>query len=151
VRLLATLLLCTGVAAVVLGGGCYVDPGPDVQPPAGCNAPPAFFVTDVWPKFFAAYNCGMSDCHDSVSGHGYFRLRNVDAVAAPDPASPISSWPDEWRFNLMAVQANLSCASPTSSPVLLIGSGRGQPHPPGNVVSDIDAADQLFTDWLSGP
>jgi hypothetical protein len=151
VRLFATFLLCTGVAAVVLASCGTVDPGPDVQPPAGCNAPPAFFVTDVWPQFFAAYGCGASDCHDSVSGHGYFRLQNVAAVAAPDPNSPISSWPDAWRANLMNVQANVSCSSPTSSPVLLVGSGRGQPHPPGNVVTDIPGADQLFATWLGSP
>jgi hypothetical protein len=151
VRLFAAFLLCTGVACAVLASCGTVDPGPDVQPPAGCNAPPAFFVTDVWPKFFEAYGCGKSDCHDVTSGHGYFRLRPVDGIAAPDPASPISAWPEAWRANLMAVQANVSCSSPTSSPVLLIGSGRGQPHPPGNVVTDIAAADQLFATWLQGP
>jgi hypothetical protein len=151
VRLFATFLLCTAAAGVVLASCGTVDPGPDVQPPAGCNAPPAFFVTDVWPKFFEAYGCGMSDCHDSVSGHGYFRTRSVAGVAAPDPASPTSTWPDPWRTNLLAVQANLSCSSPTSSPVLLIASGRGQPHPGGNVVTDLAAADQLFTTWLMGP
>jgi hypothetical protein len=151
VRLIATFVICTGAACVALASCGYVDPGPDVQPPAGCNAPSPFFVTDVWPKFFVAYGCGKSDCHDANSGHGFFRLQPVDGVAAPDPASPISTWPDAWRANFMAVESNLSCSDPTSSLVLAVPSGRGQPHPPGNVVTDIPGADKLFTTWVAGP
>jgi hypothetical protein len=35
--------------------------------------------------------------------------------------------------------------------VLAIPSGRGTPHPPGDVVTDHAAADALFTMWLAGP
>jgi len=149
VRLIATFTAVMGVASATLWG-CTIDPGPDVGPPAGCNAPPGFFVTDVWPKYFQAYSCGQSDCHDAATGHGFFRLQDVSAVAAPDPNSPVSTWPEQWQANFRAVQQNLSCSSPTGSAVLAIPSGRGTPHPAGTVVTDIPGADALFTMWLSG-
>jgi hypothetical protein len=149
VRLLASFIGLTGVAAATLWG-CTIDPGPDVGPPAGCNAPPAFFVSDVWPKYFQVYGCGKSDCHDAATGHGFFRLQDVSAVMAPNPMAPISTWPDAWQANFRAVQQNLSCSSPTGSAVLAIPSGRGTPHPAGDVVTDHAGADALFTMWLSG-
>lgn len=149
VRLLATFIAATAAASAALWGCGTIDPGPDVGPPAGCNAPPAFFVTDVWPKYFAQYQCGQSDCHDANTGHGFFRLQPVDGVAPPDPMAPTSAWPDAWQRNFRAVQQNLSCANPTGSAVLAVPSGRGQPHPPGTTVTDIPAADALFTMWLT--
>ena len=129
--------------------GCAtIDPGPDVGPPASCDAPGAFFVTDVWPKFFVQYGCAKSDCHDAQSGHGYFRLQSLAGVTPPDPASPVSLWPMAWQENYRQVTANLSCASPTSSPVLTIPAGQGAPHPGGIVVTDIPGADALFNKWL---
>jgi hypothetical protein len=125
-----------------------IDPGPDTGPPAPCNAPAPFFVSDVMPKYFQAYACGRSDCHDASSGHGYFRLQAIAAVIAPAPTDPLSIWPMAWRTNLRAVQQNLSCANPLNSPVLAIPSGRGQPHPPGVTVTDIPGAEALFLKWL---
>jgi hypothetical protein len=127
---------------------CTIDPGPDLLPPATCNAPSAFFVTDVWPKYFAQYTCGKGDCHDATVGHGFFRLQSVAGVPAPDPASPVLSWPAPWQANLQAVLQNVSCSAPTTSLVLVVPSGRGQPHPAGTVVTDIPAADMLFQTWL---
>jgi hypothetical protein len=149
VRLFSTFIAGTAVACATLWG-CTIDPGPDVGPPAGCNAPPAFFVTDMWPKYFAQYMCGQSDCHDSATGHGFFRLQDVSAVAAPDPASPVSTWPAAWQANFQTVQQNLSCSSPLESTVLAVPSGRAEPHPPGDIVTDHAGADALFTMWLSG-
>jgi len=140
-----------GLAAllVVVGGGCgTVDPGPDTGPPAGCNAPAAFFVSDVWPNYFARYSCGQSDCHDASSGHGYFRLQNIDAVTMPAPTDLVSSWPMEWVANLRSVQHNVSCANPLESAVLAVPEGRSMPHPPGTTVTDAPAADALFMMWL---
>ncbi|HEX6839675.1 MAG TPA: hypothetical protein VF334_24020, partial [Polyangia bacterium] len=139
-RLIATFTAVMGVASATLWG-CTIDPGPDVGPPAGCNAPPGFFVTDVWPKYFQKYSCGQSDCHDAATGHGFFRLQDVSAVATPDPNSPVSTWPDQWQANFRAVQQNLSCSSPTGSAVLAVPSGRGTPHPAGDVVTDHASAD----------
>ncbi len=149
VRLVAFIVATTAACAALFGCGT-IDPGPDVMPPAGCDAPPAFFVTDVWPKFFVQYQCGRSDCHDAATGHGFFRLQPVAAVAAPDPSAPLSTWPDAWQANFRAVQQNLSCSNPTSSEVLAVPTGRGEPHPAGTVVTDIPGADALFTMWLSG-
>jgi hypothetical protein len=125
-----------------------VDPGPETGPPAGCNAPSAFFVSDVWPQYFDQYMCGRSDCHDASSGHGYFRLQNVSAVTAPQPTDPLSTWPMEWSANLLSVQHNLSCANPLESAVLAVPEGRSQPHPPGVTVTDPTSADALFQMWL---
>jgi hypothetical protein len=149
VRLFATFSSLTLVASAALWG-CTIDPGPDVGPPAGCNAPAPFFVTDMWPKYFSQYMCGQSDCHDSATGHGYFRLQDVSAVAAPDPNSPVSTWPPEWQANFNNVTQNISCTAPTDSDVDAIPSGRGTPHPPGDIVTDHAGADALFTMWLSG-
>jgi hypothetical protein len=139
-------------AAVLALAGCLVDPGPDTGPPAGCNAPAPFFVSDMWPKYFGpsapAYNCGKSDCHDASSGHGFFRLTNVSMVTAPMPTDPVSTWPMEWSNNLVAVQHNVSCSNPTESLVLIVPEGRGQPHPPGVTVTDPATADALFQMWL---
>lgn len=125
-----------------------VDPGPETGPPAGCDAPGAFFVSDVWPKYFDTYSCGKSDCHDASSGHGYFRLQALTGVTAPQPTDPISSWPAQWISNLMSVQHNLDCGSPLQSAVLTVPSGLGQPHPPGVVVTDVPGANALFSTWL---
>lgn len=150
VRLFALFVCALGLACVASAGCGTVDPGPDVQPPAACDAPSAFFVTDMWPKYFGAYGCGQSSCHDANTGSGYFRLQSVSGVPAPDPASPSSTWPDAWQANLMAVLANVSCSDPDSSLVLEVPSGRGTPHPGGVVVTDIPGADQLFATWLAG-
>jgi hypothetical protein len=150
VRPVATFIAGTAIACVALMSCGTVDPGPDVGPPAGCNAPPALFVTDIWPRYFQQYQCGQSDCHDAATGHGFFRLQPVAGVTPPDPNSPVSTWPDAWQANFRAVQQNLSCSSPISSGVLAIPSGRGTPHPPGDVVTDKVGADALFNMWLSG-
>jgi hypothetical protein len=144
------------LGACVLAGCGTVDPGPDTGPPSGCNAPPAFFVSDVFPKYFASppatsggpYGCGRSDCHDASSGHGYFRLVDVSAVTAPQPTDPIGAWPMEWLTNLRNVEHNISCASPLDSQVLAVPEGRSQPHPPGTTVTDPTTADTLFEMWL---
>jgi hypothetical protein len=133
---------------LALSGCGTIDPGPDTGPPAGCNAPAAFFVSDVWPQYFATYSCGQSDCHDASSGHGYFRLQNVSGVAMPAPTDPVSTWPTEWITNLRSVQHNVSCANPLESAVLAVPSGRSMPHPPGTTVTDPAAADALFMMWL---
>jgi hypothetical protein len=143
------IMLVTWAASASLLAACsYVDAGPDVVPPAACNAPPAFFVTDVWPKYFARYGCGQANCHDAMSGHGYFRLQDVSGVTPPDPMSPTSVWPMQWQSNYTEVTANVSCASPETSAVLAIPAGQGQPHPGGLIVTDIPGATMLFDTWL---
>jgi hypothetical protein len=149
VRLFVTFVLGTAAACALLSS-CTVDPGPDLQAPAGCNAPPAFFVTDVWPKYFVPYKCGDANCHDANTGSGYFRLRSLAGVTTPDPNAPVSNWPDAWSANFMAVEQLVQCSDPTGSAVLAIPSGRSTPHPPGAVVTDIPGADKLFSTWLSG-
>ncbi|MGZ3429141.1 MAG: hypothetical protein ACXVCV_20960, partial [Polyangia bacterium] len=71
-------------------------------------------------------------------------------VPAPNPMAPVSTWPDAWQANFRAVQQNLTCSSPTSSAVLAVPSGRGTPHPPGDVVTDKPGAAALFNMWLAG-
>jgi hypothetical protein len=137
------------LAGAMLMPACgTVDVGPDTEPPSGCNAPPAFFVSDVWPKYFGNYTCGRSDCHDASTGHGFFRLQDVSGVPAPNPTDPVSTWPAAWAANLRAVETNVSCANPTGSICLIVPEGKGQPHPPGNVVTDQPGAEALFRMWL---
>jgi hypothetical protein len=132
-----------------MAGGCgRIDVGPDTGPPAGCIAPAPFFVSDVWPQYFDKYMCGQSNCHDASSGHGFFRLQSLQGVTAPQPSAPVNTWPTAWSANLRSVETNVSCANPPTSVVLVVPSGRGQPHPPGNVVTDIPGADMLFQKWL---
>jgi hypothetical protein len=133
---------------MLLAGCGTVDVGPETGPPSGCNAPAPFFVSDVWPKYFETYGCGKSDCHDASTGHGFFRLQSLTGVATPAPTDPVATWPVQWAANLRAVQTNVSCANPTSSVVLIVPAGRGQPHPPGNIVTDPSGADALFRMWL---
>jgi hypothetical protein len=144
VRLAAVLAV-----ALIFEASCdTVDVGPETGPPAGCNAKAPFFVSDVWPKYFDAYMCGKSDCHDASSGHGYFRLQSLASVTPPNPMDSLALWPEAWRANLRAVEQNVSCGNPTSSLVLTVPEGRGQPHPPGTVVTDPAGADALFRMWL---
>jgi hypothetical protein len=143
-----SLFLIMAVAVLGVAGCDTVDTGPFTGPPAGCNAPAPFFVSDVWPKYFDQYMCGKSECHDSSSGHGFFRLQSLAGVTAPMPNDPINTWPTAWSANLLSAQQNVSCANPTSSLILTVPEGIGQPHPPGKVVTDTAAADQLFRTWL---
>jgi hypothetical protein len=145
-EILATAAIACGLVGYAACG--LIDPGPDTGPPAGCNAPPDFFVSDMWPKYFDAYTCGKSDCHDASTGHGFFRLQPVSGVATPAPTDPVSTWPMPWQQNLQAVQHNLSCSNPLASAVLAIPEGRSMPHPPGDVVTDHPSADALFLTWL---
>jgi hypothetical protein len=144
----------SGVAALVLAllvtPACgTVDIGPTTGPPEGCNASPAFFVQRVWPEYLDKYGCGRSDCHDSVSGHGYFRLESVANQPSFDPTQPTSNWPEPWRFNLISATRVLNCADATSSLIDAVPTARGLPHPPGDVVTDHDAADKLMKDWAA--
>jgi hypothetical protein len=141
-------LLLLSVVGAGLMSACTVDVGPDTGPPQPCNAPTPFFVTDVWPQYFATYNCGQSSCHDASTGRGFFRLENVSMVTAPMPMDPLSDWPIEWSENFSNVQQNVSCSNPTQSLVLVVPSGESTPHPPGTTVTNIPAAQTLFTMWL---
>ncbi len=136
-------------ALATLGGSCTIDLGPDTGPPMQCNARPDFFVSNVWPQYFETYGCGMSLCHDASSGKGYFRLQSVASVAAPLATAPVSTWPMEWQNNFKAIERSINCANALSSNVLIVPTGRGQKHPPGNTVTDIPAADALFQEWLN--
>ena len=136
------------VPALLVAACGTIDPGPDTGPPAGCDAPPAFFVSDVWPKYFANYTCGRTDCHDASSGHGFFRLNDVSSVVAPNPMSAVSTWPQAWQSNFQAVEHNVNCTNPLQSAVLAVPEGKGQPHPPGVIVTDQNSADALFLMWL---
>jgi hypothetical protein len=53
-----------------------------------------------------------------------------------------------WQQNLQSVQHNISCTNPLQSAVLAVPEGRGQPHPPGVIVTAQPAADALFMMWL---
>jgi hypothetical protein len=122
----------------------------------GCNASPAFFVEHAWPEYLDRYGCGRSDCHDADSGHGYFRLSSVAGAPAFDDRQPVSAWPAAWRANLASAARLLDCADPDSSLLLAVPEGRGQPHPPGDVVEGQDpammdhaTAERLFRDWAA--
>jgi hypothetical protein len=147
--LVALALSSVAACAITSEVGCgVVDVGPNTGPPEPCMAPSAFFVSDVWPQFFAKYGCNQAACHNAISGRGSFRLYDVSMVTAPMSTAPESAWPFEWQQNFAAVQQNLSCANPTQSVVLTVPEGRGQPHPPGITVTDPTSADALFTMWL---
>ena len=105
-------------------------------------------MSDVWPRYFEKYQCGKSDCHDSSTGRGFFRLQSLAGVMAPAAMTPVASWPAAWQANLRAVELNLSCGNPPSSPVLAIPAGKSQPHPGGNVVTDVPDAESIFRTWL---
>jgi hypothetical protein len=150
-RAQAALLLALGAA------GCgIVDAGPPTGPPQGCNASPSFFVEHTWPEYLDRYpssgqGCGQASCHDAQSGQGYFRLSSVAAAPAFDDHQPTSAWPDAWRSNLMSAARLLNCSDPISSLLLTVPEGRGQPHPPGDVVgaTNHDTANQVIQDWAN--
>lgn len=141
---------CALLAASWGAGGCgTIDPGPPTGPPPGCNAAPYFFVERVWPDYLKPNTCGRADCHDAQSGHGYFRLQAVSEPIGFDPRQPSSTWPDEWRANLVSATRLLNCSDPTSSLLLAVPAGKGQPHPGGVAVADYGASAQLFIEWAS--
>ena len=126
-----------------------VDPGPPTGPPMGCNGSPAFFVSDVWPKYLDKFGCGKVDCHDSRSGHSSFRLQDVSMVPTPGAGDAPSTWPDEWRFNYVNATRQLNCSDPLSSRLLVKPEEAGVPHQGGKLVTgtDADAARTLFVEW----
>ena len=151
-------LIAAALLAPLLAAACgTIEPGPPTGPPPGCNASPVFFHDHVWPEYLDRFGCGSASCHDARSGHGYFRLQPVAGVAAFDPATPISSWPDAWRFDLLNATRLLNCADPTSSQLLAVPEGKGQPHPGGDAVcadpmmlscqTDHTSAETLFLAW----
>jgi hypothetical protein len=139
-RIAALVALCSAACGTI-------DPGPATGPPAGCNASPSFFVEHTWPEYLDRYGCGQASCHDAATGHGYFRLEPVAGATPFDAHQPTSTWPEQWRTDLAAAARLLDCADPGSSQLLLVPEGRGQPHPPGDVVSDHAAADALMAQW----
>ena len=133
--------------------GCTIDPGPDLEPPMNsCNASSALFVQPdgVWDDFFVHYDCGRSSCHDSKSGHGFFRLADVSAVPRPAPGTPLGAWPTEWGANLMNIERFLSCSNPAGSDLITFPENLSGEHPGGTIIgaSDRASAEAIFEDWL---
>src|SRR5262249_58632153 len=88
------------VLLVAAAGGCTIDVGtpPDA---AACTASPDFFVSDVYPRYLVANQCGSSVCHAFDGGHGVFRLRPPE-MPPPAPGQALPTWPFAWRQNYLS-------------------------------------------------
>jgi hypothetical protein len=127
-------------------GGCTIDVG--TLPDAGaCIASPDFFVSDVYPRYLVANQCGNGSCHAFEGGHGVLRLRPPEMPPAPDQA--IDAWPMAWRENYLSAIHQLRCDAPLESRLLIVPEGRNDLHPPGPVVLDRATAAQLIQTWVS--
>jgi hypothetical protein len=149
------ILLAATLSGAFAAPACgTVDVGPPTMPPMGCNGDPAFFVTDVWPKYLGptpGYNCGQSNCHDATSGKSSFRLEAI-ADGPPDPTTPVASWPEDWRFDYASATRFLNCADPTSSRLLTKPTQDGVTHEGGTVVpagGPTSDAQTLFQTWAN--
>ena len=129
----------------MLLAGCTVDAG--TPPDAGaCAANPDYFVSDVYPRYLAANQCGSSGCHDFGDGHGYLRLRAPGA--APAAGTALADWPIEWRENYLSALQLLRCDDPLQSRLLTVPEGSFNLHPPGPVVRDRATASMVVTKWV---
>jgi hypothetical protein len=127
--------------------GCTVDVG--VLPDASaCTASPDYFVSDVFPRYLAANQCGNASCHAFEGGHGVLRLRPPE-VPAPAPGEPLDAWPIGWRENYLAAIHVTRCDAPLESRLLTMPEGRDNLHPPGPVVLDRATAAQVIQVWVS--
>lgn len=135
---------------LLIGGvliGCTIDVGH--APDAGaCTASPDFFVSDVYPRYLVANQCGNGGCHAFDGGHGVLRLRTPD-TPPPAPGQSIDAWPLAWRENYLSTIHLLRCDAPLDSRLLIVPEGRDNLHPPGPVVLDRATAAQLIQSWVS--
>jgi hypothetical protein len=141
------LLRAFFVAALLGGAGCTVAAGttPDAS---ACTAKPDFFVSDVWPRYFEANQCGSRTCHDFTDGHGYLRLR-VPEPTPPAAGTPIAEWPLAWRENYLSAIQLLRCDDPLASRLLTVPEGEANLHPPGPIVRDRAGAALLMQTWVA--
>lgn len=135
--------LSIGVAAV----GCQIDLPP--APAAACAPSTDFFAADVYPRYFAVYRCGESQCHSFDRGHGTLRLRPPEAT--PALGTPLSMWPLAWRENYLSAVQLVRCDAPAASRLLTVPEGLGDLHPPGPVVRDRPGAAALIGAWVARP
>jgi hypothetical protein len=134
-------------AAALACAACTIDPGavPDAGP---CAARPDFFVSDIYPRYLVANQCGNGGCHDFNDGHGYLRLH------APEPSAPtmglaLGDWPIGWRENYLSTIQLVRCDAPAQSRLLLVPEGVSNLHPPGPVVLDRVAATAMMQTWVA--
>jgi hypothetical protein len=130
-------------------GACTIDVGaqPDAAP---CTASPDFFVSDVFPRYLVANQCGSSGCHSFDGGHGVFRLRRPE-MPEPSPGLPLDMWPFAWRQNYLSAIHLVRCDAPLDSRLLIVPQGQNNLHPPGPVVLDRKAAAMIFETWVTLP
>jgi hypothetical protein len=137
-------------SALLIGfmcSGCTIDVG--TLPDAGaCTASPDYFVSDVYPRYLVANQCGTGGCHSFEGGHGVFRLR-VPEMPPPAPGQAIADWPMNWRQNYLAAIHILRCDAPLDSRLLIVPEGRNNLHPLGPVVLDRDTAALVIQTWVS--
>jgi hypothetical protein len=132
----------------LLAAACTVDLGP--TPDGGACAPsPEFFVSDVYPRYLAANQCGTRACHDFSDGHGTLRLRPPGS--APAPGTPLAAWPLDWRENYLSTLQQLNCDSPLASRLLTMPEGVNDLHPPGPIVLDRQTAAEVIQAWVAAP
>ena len=132
---MVTLMAC---AACTVNAGAPPDAG-------ACAASPDFFVSDVSPRYLDANLCGSSGCHDFNDGHGYLRLRPLEA--APAAGTPLAAWPLGWRENYLSALQLIRCDDPLASRILTVPEGQSNLHPPGPVVLDRATAATVIETW----
>jgi hypothetical protein len=133
--------------AVLTCAACTIDNGavPDAAP---CAANPDFFVSDVYPKYLVANQCGTGGCHDFDDGHGSLRLHAPEPTP-PSPGLGLGDWPIGWRENYLSTIQLLRCDAPAQSRLLLVPEGISNLHPPGPVVLDRAAAAAMLQAWVA--
>jgi hypothetical protein len=115
------------LVAVLLLSACSIDLG--TTSATACTPSPALFVSDVWPRYLVANQCGSAACHAFVGGHGTLRLRDVSGEHAPAVSVALNAWSLGWRENYLSATHQLNCNSPLESPLLTMPEGNGDLHP----------------------
>jgi hypothetical protein len=132
-------------SVALLAASCTVDAG--ATSADACKPSPAFFVSDVWPRYLVPNLCGISQCHAFDGGQGVLRFREVGAP----PTGTLADWPLEWRENYLSSIQFLRCDDPAESRLLTMPEGIGNLHPPGPVVDDRATAKSVIESWLVAP
>jgi hypothetical protein len=137
------------VAQLLAFEACAVAPG-SAGSTTACAPAPDYFVSDVYPRYLDANQCGSGGCHLFDGGHGVLRLRPPEAPA-PGPGSTLADWPLAWRENYRATIHLVRCDAPLASRLLRVPEGDDDLHPPGPVVLDRATAALVLDTWVTLP
>ena len=135
------------IAAIVAGSVALgflaacptIDLGEDPSNPGVCRPDPAYFRTEMWPKYLSTTDPAMScvaaaGCHRESDGRSGLRF---DASATPD-----------LERNYRVAIRFLNCGTPSASTLLTRPLAGEDSHGGGDIFADTDPQVGIFQGWF---